>query len=518
MDPFAQLVIAAQAGDVAAFGELVRRFQDMAVGYGYSILQDWHLAEDAAQEAFIETHQVLRQLQEPHAFPAWLRRIVFKHCDRFTRGKQFDLVALTEAATVAHTEQPATLLEGAEIRQQITDAIQMLSAEEQAVVTLFYMGEYSHREIATFLELPTGTVNNRLRSARKELQERMMEMVTENLQTERPSRNDDFAARVLTFINAADSGYADEVAAALAEHPELVDQKGRARYSTRSVRALHYALNYGHTDVIDKLLAAGAEINAKVDESWAPIHYALRGAHPELAPMLVARGATVDIYAAAGLGDLAKVQALAEAEPDLIQRSGPGGATPLHFATTAAVAEYLLAQGADVNAQDDRGRTPLTWNPGIAAVVETLLAHGATIVDIFQACALGDLTRVIYLLDADPALLHKRKDPRIGTPLHVAADKGQLEVAQLLLERGAVVNATTDSGNITPMHDAAFSGQVEMVKFLLTQGADPTARDSEFNATPLAWARFNGQNEVVTVLAEVLSMAEKPLEHNLRKF
>ncbi|MCB9147866.1 MAG: sigma-70 family RNA polymerase sigma factor [Caldilineaceae bacterium] len=500
MESFAQLVVAAQAGNVAAFGELVRRFQDMAVGYGYSILQDWYLAEDAAQEAFIEAHRVLQQLQEPHAFPAWLRRIVFKHCDRFTRGKRPVLVALTEAANLADAIQPATEMEGAEMRQQIINAIRSLSAEEQAVITLFYMGEYAHREIAAFLELPTATVNNRLRSARKRLQERMMKMVTENLQAERPSRNDEFAQRVLTFINAADSGYADEVAATLAEHPELVDEKGRARYSTRDVRALHYALNYGHTDVIEKLLAAGAEINAKADESWAPIHYALRGAHPELAPMLVAKGAEVDIYAAAGLGDLPKVQALVEAESELIYRRGPSGATALHFAATAAVAAYLLGQGADANTQDDRGRTPLTWNPGITEVVDTLLAHGAEIIDIFQACALGDVARVTQMLDADPSLLHQRKDPRTGTPLHVAADKGQIEVARLLIERGAVVNATTDSGNITPMHDAAFSGRVEMVKFLLTQGADAAARDTEFNATPLAWARFNGQGDVVAVL------------------
>jgi len=47
------LIILAQAGDLEAFGKIVRQFQDMAVGYAYSILGDFHLAEDAAQEAFI---------------------------------------------------------------------------------------------------------------------------------------------------------------------------------------------------------------------------------------------------------------------------------------------------------------------------------------------------------------------------------------------------------------------------------------------------------------------------------
>ena len=507
MEPFAQLVLKAQKGDPAAFGDLVRRFQDMAVGYAYTILNDWHLAEDAAQEAFIEAHRVLAQLQEPLAFPTWLRRIVFKQCDRLTRKKQVPTVELTVEAIVTDGDDPNHVVEGMEMQEQISNAIQALPTEERAVLTLFYLSSYSHKEIAAFLELPLATVNNRLRSARKHLmkrlQERMMEMVTENLQTQRPSRNDEFAERVLNFINAADSGYADEVKTMLAENPELVDVQGKARYSIRNARALHYALNYGHVDVIEQLLDAGADINAKADEAWAPLHYALRGAHPELAEMLVSRGAYVDIYAAAGLGDLAKVEAFVKADPEIVQQRGPGGAIPLHFAATGAVASFLLEHGAEVNAQDDRGRTPLTWGSDREDVVVVLQANGADTIDIFLACALGDVDRVAQLLDTDLSLLHKHKDPRTGTPLHVAAAKGQLEVARLLIDRGAAVNALTDSGNITPMHDAAFSGRLEMVQFLLTQGADPTARDAEFNALPLAWASFNGQEAVVELLAGV---------------
>lgn len=505
MEPLPELIQRAQQGDLIAFGDLVRRFQDMAVGYAYAILHDLPLAEDAAQEAFLEAQRALPQLREANAFPAWLRRIVFKHCDRLTRGKQPALVELTDRVTMATAAQPEVMMEAAEMTQSIRAAVQALPGEERTVITLFYMSDYSHEQIAAFLGLPLATVNNRLRRARKRLKERMMTMVQEELQQQRPSRNDDFAERVLRFINAADAGYAEEVTTLLAADPTLVDAKGQARYSTRTVRALHYALNYGHVAVIEQLLAAGADINAKADESWAPIHYALRGAHPELAQLLLARGAQVDIYAAAGLGDLAQVQQLATAKPALVQQRGPGGATALHFATTASVATYLLAQGAVVDAKDDRGRTPLLWQAEKQAVVEVLVAHGASVSDIFLACALGDVTQVARLLDADPGLLHQHKDPRTGTPLHVAADKGRLAVAELLFQRGAQVNAKTDLGAITPMHDAAFSGQTAMVAFLLARGADPNACDTEFNATPLKWARFNGQVETVALLEAAIT-------------
>jgi DNA-directed RNA polymerase specialized sigma24 family protein len=76
-ETFESLVKLAQAPDAnraqrhAAFGELVVRFQDMAYGYAYAILGDAHLAQDAAQEAFIAAYQKLAQLREPAAFPGW---------------------------------------------------------------------------------------------------------------------------------------------------------------------------------------------------------------------------------------------------------------------------------------------------------------------------------------------------------------------------------------------------------------------------------------------------------------
>ena len=56
MDDFVPLVEQAQTGDEQAYGELVQRFRDMAYGYAYAILKNFQLAEDAAQEAFVDTY------------------------------------------------------------------------------------------------------------------------------------------------------------------------------------------------------------------------------------------------------------------------------------------------------------------------------------------------------------------------------------------------------------------------------------------------------------------------------
>ena len=63
MEDLKTIVLRARKGDKIAFNALVGHFQDMAVGYAYSILGDFHWAEDVAQEAFINTHLKLYQLK-----------------------------------------------------------------------------------------------------------------------------------------------------------------------------------------------------------------------------------------------------------------------------------------------------------------------------------------------------------------------------------------------------------------------------------------------------------------------
>ena len=94
MDTLTSIVTQAQNQDLDAYNTLVHRFQNMAVGYAYSILGDFHLAEDAAQEAFVRAYLELDQLREPAAFSGWFRRIVFMRCNRLTRKKKWPTVSL----------------------------------------------------------------------------------------------------------------------------------------------------------------------------------------------------------------------------------------------------------------------------------------------------------------------------------------------------------------------------------------------------------------------------------------
>ena len=193
----ARQVRRAQAGDLEAFNWIVRRFQDRAVAYAATVLGSFHGGQDAAQEAFVEAYRTLHTLRSPEAFPVWFRKVVFKQCDRLTRNKQVRTIPI-QAAEHWPSSAPGLeeITERHQIQEEVSRAIQSLPAGQRAVITLFYMGEQSHQDIAEFLGLPVTTVKSRLNQGRSQLKGRMLTMVNDNLSESRPSQNDAFVFRV----------------------------------------------------------------------------------------------------------------------------------------------------------------------------------------------------------------------------------------------------------------------------------------------------------------------------------
>jgi RNA polymerase sigma factor (sigma-70 family) len=203
METLESLIARSQGGDIVAYGEIVRRFQDMAYGSAYAVLGDFHLAEDAAQEAFIEAYRKLSGLREPSAFPGWFRRIVFKHCDRFTRRARPSITPLDAAPAVASTQPgPAEVAEKREMRDQVLEAISALPEAERTATTLFYINGYSVNDIAEFLEVPAGTVKRRLHTSRGKLRERTIAMVEDALKSNVPDP-EEFEDRVSFLFRTA---------------------------------------------------------------------------------------------------------------------------------------------------------------------------------------------------------------------------------------------------------------------------------------------------------------------------
>ncbi len=533
------LVTRVQRGDRDAFEAIVRRFQDMAVGYGYAVLGDMALAEDAAQEAFINAYRDLPALREPAAFPGWFRQIVFKHIDRARRSHRAGQIPLEQArALSSRSPGPAEMAEQRFVQNQVFAAINSLPERQRAVVTLFYMHAYSQEEIGQFLEIPVATVKTRLYSARQRLKERMMNVIQDNLPNQRPSRDDAFTRKVMDLFQATLADDIKQVKTLLETDPRLASASGEFKTAlwNSPAPALHVAVMYGRKDIVDLLLAHGADINEKDQRfGFTPLHQALDLEFlPEytslgMVDFLIERGAKMDIIAYIWKDDIEKVRAMLAENPRLVNARGPNGGTPICHAYSPAMIQLLLDSGADVTmrlSDDWWMTTPIRWtaqmNRDDPSKLQLLLKQAGARADIFLACVFGDTQQVTAYLAQDPGLIQAvtGKDHVLEpglTPLHLAAQFGHLELARLLLERGADVNARSPlSHNLTPLHGVVWVGpkkmdpprpldqqegysvyrlQTEMPRLLLEHGADRSTRDTLRSLTPLEWTQVNLEDE-----------------------
>jgi RNA polymerase sigma factor (sigma-70 family) len=195
------LIERARGQDLEAFAEITRRFQHMAFGYALSILRDLGHAEDVVQEAFVAAWFGLSRLEDPAAFPGWLRGILRHQAHRVLRRRAAETLPLAEAQDLpAESPEPEGRIERRRRAGAVLAAVTELPEPLREAVILFYVHECSQQDIATFLGLPITTVNNRLHEARARLKRRVIAMVKDALESH--ALPDDFAARVGRILRA----------------------------------------------------------------------------------------------------------------------------------------------------------------------------------------------------------------------------------------------------------------------------------------------------------------------------
>lgn len=189
----------AAQSEVEAFAELVRAHQAKAFGYALALLGDFHLAQDATQEAFVAAYFGLPGLRDRAKFAPWLRGIVRHQCGRFLRRRAEPALGEEEALGLAATEPtPEEWAEDREAASEVLAEIATLPESLRAVTVLFHLEGFSQREVAEFLLLPITTVNNRLHAARRRLKEGRLAAMAETLRGQ--GLPDDFATTVVEVI------------------------------------------------------------------------------------------------------------------------------------------------------------------------------------------------------------------------------------------------------------------------------------------------------------------------------
>jgi RNA polymerase sigma-70 factor, ECF subfamily len=161
------LVLRCQEGDVAAFEQLVDRWQQRLWRHAWRLTGDENAAWDVLQEVWMGISRGLRRLVEPAAFPGWAYQIVSHKCRdwlrRHRRQRQIEELyreEVKESYDLAPDQQPYASLK---------EALAQLSGPDRAIIALRYEDGFGPAEIGDILGVPEGTVKSRLYYARKRL-------------------------------------------------------------------------------------------------------------------------------------------------------------------------------------------------------------------------------------------------------------------------------------------------------------------------------------------------------------
>ena len=290
--------------------------------------------------------------------------------------------------------------------------------------------------------------------------------------------------------------------------------------------ALHYAVELGHVDVVQVLIDAGADVEARDKKGSSPINFS--GTFI-IVKKLVEAGAgvrTVDtqrhtcLHLAADCGHTETVRYLVGLPDVEVDHTEGEGCTALHWAADknhADMVQVLIDAGADIEARDTSRNSPLLWACGSGSLdaVKLLVRAGAGVsvtnneghTFLTAAADCGHTETVRYLVGL-PEVEVDHTDGEGCTALHWAADMNHADMVQVLIDAGADIEARDASRN-WPLLWACGSGSLDAVKLLVRAGAGVSVTDSE-GRTCLAAAASRGHTETVRYL---VGLSEVEVNH-----
>jgi len=175
--PDRQLVEMSRAGDRAAFGQLVARYQRLLLSVAYHTGADADLAEDVAQDAFLRAWQGLDgfKMAQDNSFRAWICRIASNRTVDLLRRERpaADLTDVQLSGSV----RPDEAFERLEVSLRVRQALLRLPENSRQALVLREYGQLSYREISQTLGVPIGTVMSRLNYARSWLRRELSRYV-----------------------------------------------------------------------------------------------------------------------------------------------------------------------------------------------------------------------------------------------------------------------------------------------------------------------------------------------------
>jgi RNA polymerase sigma factor (sigma-70 family) len=182
-----QLIRRILSGDDEAFNALVRKHQKGIHALAWRKVGDFHIAEEITQDTFLQVYKNLAQLKNPNQFSGWMYVIASRLCLKWLqKSKNTSAMHSLENTPVEEIDESSythhvSEQRKAEITENRHELVKKLLAKlpesERTIVTLYYLGEMTAKEIGKYLGVSVNTVKSRLRRGRKRLQEQQEELL-----------------------------------------------------------------------------------------------------------------------------------------------------------------------------------------------------------------------------------------------------------------------------------------------------------------------------------------------------
>jgi RNA polymerase sigma-70 factor (ECF subfamily) len=157
-------------GDHLAFAELVSQHQSMVFSLACHFLRDRSVAEELAQEVFLNLHQNLSAIQSPAHLTFWLRKVTIHRCiDQTRRQKVRPQVSLEDVPEPVAAQDEEDML----LSEMLRKVVDTLPEKPRMVVILRYQEDMEPAEIARVLKMPLNTVKSHLRRSLALLREKL---------------------------------------------------------------------------------------------------------------------------------------------------------------------------------------------------------------------------------------------------------------------------------------------------------------------------------------------------------
>ena len=166
------LVLRCQQGDSEAFADLVQSWQVRLWRHAHRLTGDQDAAADVVQEAWMAVMKGLPRLEDADAFPKWVFQIVTHKCRDWIR-KQQRRRAMTKRMEEGAERRPDPAHSPGRRSDALLIALEALTLEQRALITLYYQEGFTTGELADILGIPQGTVKSRLHHARNKIRSHM---------------------------------------------------------------------------------------------------------------------------------------------------------------------------------------------------------------------------------------------------------------------------------------------------------------------------------------------------------